>query len=66
MAIFDWGDLEPTISRLSTSRMRTAAGGGLQIRFPAFGMLDLYWVQALAKGSEDRAQLFGLTLGVEF
>ena len=66
MAIFDWGDLEPTISRLSTSRMRTAAGGGLQIRFPVFGLLDLYWVQALAKESEDRAQLFGFTLGVTF
>ncbi len=66
VAVFDWGDLEPMFSDVDTGRFRTAAGGGLQVRFPAFGQLDLYWAAALSKEDDDREEIFGFTLGVEF
>ena len=71
VGVFDWGDLEPMFSDLDTGRIRTAAGGGLQVRFPALtnfnlGTLDLYWAAALSKEDDDREQIFGFTLGVEF
>ena len=66
VGVFDWGELEPMFSDLDTGRFRTAAGGGLQVRLPAFGKLDLYWSAALSKEEDDREQIFGFTLGVKF
>jgi outer membrane protein insertion porin family len=66
IGLFDWGDLEPSFSSLSTGRFRTAAGGGLEIRLRLIGQqlpVNLYWVQALASEREDREQLFTFTLG---
>ncbi|HZN60087.1 MAG TPA: BamA/TamA family outer membrane protein, partial [Planctomycetota bacterium] len=68
-AIFEWGDLEPALSQISTERFRTAVGGGLQLRFKIAGQLipaNLYWVKALASEPEDREELFSFTLGINF
>ncbi len=66
MALFDWGTLEPRISRLSPNRFRTAAGGGIEVRLPGFGTADIFFVEALARERGDRDRLFGITLGVSF
>jgi len=67
--LFDWGDLEPSFSRLDLDRFRTAAGGGLHIRLkigeqriPA----TLYWMKALSSERGDREQLFSFTVGINF
>ena len=69
VALFDWGDLAPSFSRLSTGRFRTAAGGGLQVRlnlleqpFPA----NFYWAKALSSERGDREQVFSFTVGYSF
>ena len=68
-AFFGWGDLEPSFSRLSDERFRTAAGGGIHFRLklgeqhlPA----TLYWVKALSSETDDREQLFSFTVGINF
>ncbi len=69
VAVFDWGDIENSLSRLESHRVRTAVGGGLQFRFQAGGLripADLYWVQALSSERGDREQLFSFKLGVNF
>lgn len=68
---FDWGDNEPRFSRLSTGRIRTAAGGGVQIRIrtPVFTTdmpVNFYFMQALTSERGDREQFFSFTLGVAF
>jgi outer membrane protein insertion porin family len=68
-AFFDWGDLAPTFSRLSTGRFRTAAGGGLEIRLRLLGQsfpVNLYWTKVLASEPEDREEFFSFTLGFFF
>ncbi len=68
-AFFGWGDLEPSFSRLSDERFRTAAGGGIHFRLklgeqhlPA----TLYWVKALSSETDDREQLFSFPVGINF
>ena len=65
--IFDWGDLEPSFSEISTGRFRTAAGGGLMVRSKIMGQFlwaTLYWVQALSSEPGDEEQLFSFSLGM--
>jgi outer membrane protein insertion porin family len=67
VAVFDWGDLEPSFSELSGNRFRTAAGGGLIFRLTLLGQpfpAAIYWVKALASEPEDREELFSFTVGL--
>lgn len=67
--LFQWGDLERNFSDLSTDRLRTAAGGGIQTRFKVLQQVvpaNFYWMQTLSSESEDREQFFSLTIGVNF
>jgi outer membrane protein insertion porin family len=69
VAVFDWGNLEPTIGAFSTGRFRTAAGGGLELRLPLLGSVypaNIYFLQALSKFGDDRPQLFTFTVGLGF
>jgi outer membrane protein assembly factor BamA len=71
VALFDFGDAEPRFSDFSTRRLRTAAGGGLRLRFrvPLLRQVvpvDFYWVQALAREREDDPRLFTFTIGFAF
>ena len=68
---FDLGDNQLRFSRLSTGRLRTAAGGGVQfrIRTPIFTTdmpVNFYFMQALSSERGDREQFFSFSLGVAF
>ena len=66
VASFDWGAVEEDFGDLSGGRLRTAAGLGLELRFPLFGEVvpvNLYWTQALSSEEGDREQVFTFTLG---
>ena len=68
-ALFDWGELAPSFSRLSTGRFRTAVGGGLRTRLHLLGQplpANFYWVEALGREPEDRERLFLFSLGYAF
>ena len=67
--LFQWGDLEPGFSDISGDRFRTAIGGGAQIRLRVAGQplpANLFWMETLSSESEDREQVFSLTVGVNF
>ncbi len=67
--VFEWGDIEPSFSKISTGSFRTAAGGGVMIRLkigPQYLPATLYWVQALSSERGDREQLFSFTVGLGF
>lgn len=69
VALFDWGNLEPSWGSFSTGRFRTAAGLGLQLRLPALGQivpLNFYWTKALSSERGDKEQTFAFTLGYGF
>ena len=69
MALFDWGDLEPSLSGISTGRFRAAVGGGLLFRLRLLGQVipaNLYWTHALATEAGDATEVFSFTLGVDF
>jgi outer membrane protein insertion porin family len=69
VGVFDWGAIESDPSRFSTGRIRTAAGGGLQLRLPILGGLvpvNLYALQALSSEEGDEEQIFTFTLGYGF
>lgn len=66
---FDWGDLEPSFSRIDTGRFRTAAGGGLELRLKIAGQpfpATFFWMKALSSESGDRDELFSFTIGLPF
>jgi outer membrane protein insertion porin family len=68
-AIFDWGDLEPGFSKISSGRFRAAAGGGLLIRLKLLGQpvpASLFWVKALSSEAGDREQVFSFSVGLGF
>jgi outer membrane protein insertion porin family len=68
-ARFDWGDLEPSFSRIDTGRFRTAAGGGLELRLKIAGQpfpATFFWMQALSSERGDRESLFSFTIGLPF
>lgn len=67
--LFSWGLLEPRLSDLALGRIRTAVGGGLQIRLRLAGQplpANLYWMKALSSEAGDKEQLFSFTVGVSF
>jgi len=69
VALFDFGDAEPTIGGLTAARIRTAAGGGLRIRLRFLKQwlpVDLYFVEALHRERQDDARFFGFSLGFAF
>ena len=69
VALFDWGELAPNFSKLSTGRFRTAVGGGLRVRLHLVGQplpANFYWVEAVGKEREDRERLFLFSLGYTF
>jgi outer membrane protein insertion porin family len=71
VALFDWGAVETDSALLELDRIRTAAGGGLQLRVPVpFTQsrmpVNLYWTRALSSEAGDREQLFAFTLGFGF
>lgn len=69
VAVFDWGDLEPSLSDVRLGRFRAAAGGGIRLRLRVFGQevpANFTWVHDLASERGDRTQLFSFTVGTEF
>ncbi len=76
VALFEFADVESELSRLSTGRIRTSAGGGLRIRLhDVFGRfkeyipvipINFYWMEALKRESGDDARFFTFTLGLGF
>ncbi|MGQ9592385.1 MAG: BamA/TamA family outer membrane protein, partial [Planctomycetota bacterium] len=69
VAVFDWGDLEPSFSDVRLGRFRAAAGGGISLRLKLFGRVvpaNFYWVGDLTSERGDRTQLFSFTIGTEF
>ena len=66
VGLFDYGFLEQDWGDVSTGRIRTAAGGGVQIRVPLLGQVvpfNLYFTHALSEELGDREQLFSFTFG---
>jgi len=69
IALFDWGLLESDPGDFSGGRLRSAAGGGLQFRFPFLGQvvpINLYWAKPLAKQDGDRPEVFSFSIGYAF
>jgi outer membrane protein insertion porin family len=69
LALLDWGDLEPSFSRLEAGRFRTAVGGGLQVRLRLFGEpvpANFYFVEALSSEERDRERFFSFSVGIGF
>ncbi len=69
VALFEVADIEPEFSRLSTGRIRTAAGGGLRLRLRLLGQpfpMDFYFVQALSRERGDDDRFFTFTIGLGF
>lgn len=69
VAVFDWGDLEPSLSEVRLGRFRAAAGGGISLRLKLFGQVvpaNFYWVEELTSERGDRTQLFSFTIGTGF
>ncbi|MCZ6795171.1 MAG: outer membrane protein assembly factor BamA [Planctomycetota bacterium] len=71
VALFDWGNLEPSFDNFSTGRFRTAVGGGLRVRLPVplFEQpipFNLYWVKALSSENGDEEEIFTFSLGFGF
>jgi outer membrane protein insertion porin family len=67
VALFDFGDIEPHLWDFAAGRIRTAAGGGLEVRLRLLGQnipINLYWVEALRKERDDRERLWSFSLGL--